>query len=102
MPPRSQTLVHPTWRIAAGLLLVQVPGIAVGLVVKPVGADWFMNCWYGGAFSMPIGFVLGLLWQTGASVDTWVRFRWHVLGYGLFAALMPIVGVLSFHTWAGG
>ena len=88
------------WRIVAGLVLSQIPGAAVGLLVEPIAGDRFLNCWYGAAFSMPFGFTLGLLWQIHASVSALADFRWHVLGYGLFAAVMPALGVLTVGVWA--
>lgn len=96
----SQFVTHPTWRITAGMAIAQAPGVTAGLMIEPLAEDWFMNAWYGGAFAMPFGFVLGLLWQIHTSVTTLVEFRWHVLFYGLFAALLPTAGALSFSTWA--
>ena len=48
---------------------------------------------------MPFGFVLGLLWQIHASVGTLAAFRWHVIGYGLFAAVMPAFAALTVDVW---
>ena len=62
--------------------------------------NWLMSCWYGGAFSMPFGFFLGLLWQIHASVDILAAFRWHVVGYGLFAAVMPAFAAFTTGVWS--
>jgi len=92
--------IHPTWRIVAAMLIVQVPGAGIGLWVSPVAGDGFINCWYGAAFALPFGYALGVLWQTSVSVHTLAQFPWHVLAYGLFSAAMPAFGALTLGVWA--
>jgi hypothetical protein len=91
--------IHPTWRIVVAMLVVQIPGAGIGLWMNRVAGDWLMDCWYGAAFALPFGYVLGVLWQTRVSVHTLAQFRWHVLGYGLFSAAMPAFGALTIGVW---
>jgi len=95
----SQLSIHPTWRIVAGMIAAQVPGVILGLYIAPTHST-YTNCWYGAAFAMPFGFVGGLLWQITAAVQTLVMYRWIVVGYGLFSAVLPAFGALTYGIWS--
>lgn len=95
---QSRLYVHPTWRIVVAMVLVQVPGAAIAWRWSPIG-DTFLDLWYGAAFALPLGFVFGLLWQKRIAPESLWRHRWIVLGYGLFAVLLPIAGVLTYDIW---
>jgi hypothetical protein len=97
----SPPLLHPTWRVVAGIILAEIPGALIGVSLAPT-TDVFTNCWYGAAFAAPFGFVLGLLWQIRVAVETLSTFRWHIFAYGLFSALLPTYGGLTYGIWAGG
>ena len=90
---RSKLSVHPTWRVLAAMVLVQLPGAAIGWRWAPVG-DKFLDLWYGAAFTLPFGFIFGLLWQKRAAPDAFARHRWVIVGYGLFSVVLPVCGVL--------
>ena len=87
-----------TWRILYAMLLVQPPGAAIGWRLQPIG-DTFMDCWYGGALSMPIGFALGLLWQRHAVPRSIASNRRAVLVYGGFSIALLLVAVLTRDMW---
>src|SRR5574341_1238970 len=93
--PSWKFAVHPIWRIPVAMLLAGVPGALIGSSLAPLG-DAFLDCWYGAAFTMPLGFLFGLLWQTQASRGSLNQHRWVVIGYGLFAVLLPVVGVSTY------
>jgi hypothetical protein len=99
MPEVTAVPIHPTWRIVVAMVLVQIPGALIGFWINPIAGDWFMNYWCGAAFALPFGYVLGVLWQINASVQILAQFRWHVMAYGLFAAVMPVFGALAIGVW---
>jgi hypothetical protein len=90
--------MQATWRILYAMVLVQIPGAAIGWCLQPIG-DAFTDCWYGGALSMPIGFAFGLLWHSHAVPGTINRNRRAVLVYGGFSIVLAIVAVLTRDMW---
>jgi hypothetical protein len=95
---RMNTLqIHATWRVYVAMVVAQVPAALVGALAAPTG-DGFIDLWYGAAFGLPIGFVGGLLWQLRAGPETVMRHRLHVIALGIFAAALPVLGVLTYDT----
>ncbi len=94
---RTSPIIHPTWRILAGMVIAQIPGAALGSLWAPIG-DGFLDLWYGAAVSLPLGFLIGLIWQKRCASRVIAEYRWHILAYGLFSLAMPVIGFLAMDT----
>jgi len=95
---RVKPSMQATWRVLVAMVLVQPLGAALGWRWAPVG-DTFLDLWYGAAFTLPFGFLLGPLWQRRAARDTLARHRWPIVGYELFSVVVPLYGVLTYDIW---
>lgn len=94
----STLQIHGTWRIYVAMMISQIPAAAVGALVAPTG-DRIIDLWYGAALGLPVGFLVGLLWQLHSAPKAVMQHRWHVVALGMFAIALPAVGVLTFDTW---
>ena len=90
--------MQATWRVFYAMILASGPGAAMGWRLQPIG-ETLMDCWYGGALSMPIGFMLGLFWQSRAAPRSIASNVRAILVYGGFSLALAVFALLTRDMW---
>jgi len=88
-------LVRPVLVLAITLLVFQLCGFVVGFIIEPVG---FLpiDLWYGAAFASPLGFLIGIVFQSFSRPGTLVNNKMVVLFMGTMSLILPISGFFMY------
>jgi len=89
---------RPIWRVATSILTAQIVGSILGVATDLTG-ELFFNLWYGAAYAMPVGLILGLLWQAVTDPRGLVHNVRVLLLLGVISIALPLFGFLTFDFW---
>ena len=87
----------PVWRILLVIIFAQFIGMTVSILSNYFG-HIFLNVWYGAAYALPIGFILGLLWHIQAVPNSYSTNRLVIILIGLISILLPLFGFFTYDT----
>ena len=97
--PDQWRLIKPVWRVCIAIFVAQLIGMGVGLVAQPIG-HVFMDLWYGGAYATPVGFVLGIAWQSVSVPGSLAQNRLVILFLAALCLLLPLFGYFTRDLWS--
>ncbi len=82
------------WRVVALVTIFQILGGLFNLIINS-SSDDFMNFWFGGVYTSPAGYILGIIWFARSDKQGLKKSKLCILFLGILIMLLIGIAIIS-------